>query len=69
MFNGIDTLYIGTSGTAGNFKSWFHNNNPGAWFYQINTPIIRLNFEPTLVENDDYSFQEDCSELFFSEYV
>ena len=25
--DGLDTLFIGTSGTAGNFKSWVHNNN------------------------------------------
>ena len=52
-FNGVDTLVIGTSGSSNVGESMLQdidgiNGNPGDWYYTTTTPMVRLNFDPSI---------------------
>ena len=46
-FGGLDVL-IGTSGTSQAQTSNFYRQSNDTWYYVTNTPMVRLNFNPTI---------------------
>jgi hypothetical protein len=41
-------LVVGTSGFAGDFTSYFFDYTDGTWYYTNRTPMVRMNFDPSL---------------------
>ena len=62
-YNGVDTLVIGTSGSSNVGESMLQdidgiqlNGNPGDWYYTTTTPMVRLNFDPSIESMCDYNY-------------
>lgn len=47
-FGGIDTLAIGTSGNSYPRTSFVYNDDDADWFFTTETPMVRMNFDPTV---------------------
>jgi hypothetical protein len=45
-------LVVGTSGVAGDYTSYFFDYTDGLWYYTNRTPMVRMNFDPSLSVNE-----------------
>lgn len=51
-FGGVDNIFIGTSGPSVAQTSLIYDQPVDTWFYVLNTPMVRMNFNPSVGVDD-----------------